>query len=689
MNDNSFDFLYQNVEKLKGIGPKKASYFKNLNINTVIDIFYNLPTRSIDRTQDIDFKNLEKGQTITTLVKVKKHHFPFNPKLPYVIECKKGSLIINIIYFSIRGNFLRKKYPENKELIISGKVSFYKSNLSVAHPDYIEEIENEDKLRTFENIYPLTRGITLKDIRIVLNEAKNHLNKFDEWLNENIVKKYNFSSFNESLIKMHFPSVKEDIESRENFRKRLAVDELVSNYFAIRYLKEKTKRKNESLNLNFNLQEKLINELPFELTKNQYKIINDINNYNNTQYRETVLLQGDVGSGKTIVSLLTAIPFIQKHKQVAYMAPTEILANQIYSNVLNHLDNEEVNPILLTGSSKNKSEIYEKIEKGIFNFIIGTHAIFQENLNFSSLAYVIIDEQHRFGVQQRLYLAEKGINTNILLMSATPIPRTLALAQYGEIEQVILKEKPAFQRPIITKVSNIDKIKDIEILLKKKISNVSQVYWICPLVEASETQKYKDVETRFKSLKNIFGSEVEMLHGKIKSDQKERIIQNFQKGNIKILVATTVVEVGIDNKNADYIVIENAEKFGLSQLHQLRGRVGRGNNQGYCFALYGKDLPDNTINRLKIFKENLDGFKLSEKDLEIRGTGDILGYRQSGDSLFKFVNVYHDQELIIDALQYVKKLIEKKEYENEKFKKDIYKLLMFFKQQEAIKLLFS
>ena len=689
MNDNSFDFLYQNVEKLKGIGPKKASYFKNLNINTVIDIFYNLPTRSIDRTQDIDFKNLEKGQTITTLVKVKKHHFPFNPKLPYVIECEKGSLIINIIYFSIRGNFLRKKYPENKELIISGKVSFYKSNLSVAHPDYIEEIENEDKLRTFENIYPLTRGITLKDIRIVLNDAKNHLNKFDEWLNENIVKKYNFSSFNESLIKMHFPSVKEDIENRENFRKRLAVDELVSNYFAIRYLKEKTKRKNESLNLKFNLQEKLINELPFELTKNQYKIINDINNYNNTQYRETVLLQGDVGSGKTIVSLLTAIPFIQKHKQVAYMAPTEILANQIYSNVLNHLDSEEVKPILLTGSTKNKSKIYEKIEKGIFNFIIGTHAIFQENINFSSLAYVIIDEQHRFGVQQRLYLAEKGVNTNILLMSATPIPRTLALAQYGEIEQVILKEKPAFQKPIITKVSNIDKIKDIEILLKKKISNVSQVYWICPLVEASETQKYKDVETRFKSLKNIFGSEVEMLHGKIKSDQKERIIQNFQKGNIKILVATTVVEVGIDNKNADYIVIENAEKFGLSQLHQLRGRVGRGNNQGYCFALYGKDLPDNTINRLKIFKENLDGFKLSEKDLEIRGTGDILGYRQSGDSLFKFVNVYHDQELIIDALQYVKKLIEKKEYENEKFKKDIYKLLMFFKQQEAIKLLFS
>ena len=689
MNDNSFDFLYQNVEKLKGIGPKKASYFKNLNINTVIDIFYNLPTRSIDRTQDIDFKNLEKGQTITTLVKVKKHHFPFNPKLPYVIECEKGSLIINIIYFSIRGNFLRKKYPENKELIISGKVSFYKSNLSVAHPDYIEEIENEDKLRTFENIYPLTRGISLKDIRIVLNDAKNHLNKFDEWLNENIIKKYNFSSFNESLIKMHFPSAKEDIENRENFRKRLAVDELVSNYFAIRYLNEKTKRKNESLNLKFSLQEKLINELPFEFTKNQYKIINDINNYNNTQYRETVLLQGDVGSGKTIVSLLTAIPFIQKHKQVAYMAPTEILANQIYSNVLNHLDSEEVKPILLTGSTKNKSKIYEKIEKGIFNFIIGTHAIFQENLNFSSLAYVIIDEQHRFGVQQRLYLAEKGINTNILLMSATPIPRTLALAQYGEIEQVILKEKPAFQKPIITKVSNIDKIKDIEILLKKKISNVSEVYWICPLVEASETQKYKDVETRFKSLKNIFGSEVEMLHGKIKSDQKERIIQNFQKGNIKILVATTVVEVGIDNKNADYIVIENAEKFGLSQLHQLRGRVGRGNNQGYCFALYGKDLPDNTINRLKIFKENLDGFKLSEKDLEIRGTGDILGYRQSGDSLFKFVNVYHDQELIIDALQYVKKLIEKKEYENEKFKKDIYKLLMFFKQQEAIKLLFS
>ena len=352
-------------------------------------------------------------------------------------------------------------------------------------------------------------------------------------------------------------------------------------------------------------------------------------------------------------------------------------------------DSHEVKPILLTGSTKNKDEIYDKIKKSTYNFIIGTHAIFQENLYFSALAYVIIDEQHRFGVQQRLYLAEKGINTNILLMSATPIPRTLALAQYGEIEQVILKERPAFQKPIITKVSNVDKIKDIEILLKKNISNISQVYWICPLVEASETQQYKDVETRFKSLKKIFGSEVEMLHGKIKSDKKENIIQNFQNGKIKLLVATTVVEVGIDNKNADYIVIENAEKFGLSQLHQLRGRVGRGNNQGYCFALYGKDIQDNSIERLKIFKDNLDGFKLSEKDLELRGTGDILGYRQSGDSLFKFVNVYQDQELIIDSLQYVKKIIENQEYEDEKFKKNIYNLLLFFKQQEAIKLLFS
>ena len=488
---------------------------------------------------------------------------------------------------------------------------------------------------------------------------------------------------------MHFPLVKQDIENRDLYRKRLAVDELVSNYFAIRYLKEKTKKKNESLNLDFILQQRLLEKLPFKLTTNQQDVINNINDLNNTQYRETVLLQGDVGSGKTIVSLLTALPFLQKGLQVAYMAPTEILANQIYNNVIKFLNNDEVKPILLTGSTKNKDEIYDKIKKSTYNFIIGTHAIFQENLYFSALAYVIIDEQHRFGVQQRLYLAEKGINTNILLMSATPIPRTLALAQYGEIEQVILKERPAFQKPIITKVSNVDKIKDIEILLKKNISNISQVYWICPLVEASETQQYKDVETRFKSLKKIFGSEVEMLHGKIKSDQKENIIKNFQNGKIKLLVATTVVEVGIDNKNADYIVIENAEKFGLSQLHQLRGRVGRGNNQGYCFALYGKDIPDNSIERLKIFKDNLDGFKLSEKDLELRGTGDILGYRQSGDSLFKFVNVYQDQELIIDSLQYVKKIIENQEYENEKFKKNIYNLLLFFKQQEAIKLLFS
>ena len=655
----------------------------------MIDAFYIIPSRVIDRTQDIDFRKLEKGQIITTSLKVKKHHYPFNPKLPYVIECTKGNLIINLIYFSVKGNFLRNKFPENKEFIVSGKVSFYKSNISIAHPDYIEEIENEDKLRSFENIYPLTRGIYLKDLKKIFDFGKIYIEKYEEWISRQIIDKFNFHSFHNSILKLHFPENKDDVEKKELFRKRLAADELISNYFAIRYLKEKTKKKEDNLDLDFSSQNQLILNLPFKLTEKQKTIINEINSLNNSHYRETILLQGDVGSGKTIVSLLTAIPFILKGYQVAYMAPTEILASQIYENIINLIQLNEINPVLLTGSTKNKDEIYQKISNKEFDFIVGTHAIFQENLIFNQLKYVIIDEQHRFGVRQRLILGEKGINTNILLMSATPIPRTLALAQYGEIEQVVLNEKPAFQRPIITKVSNSKKIKDLIIYLKKSISDKNQIYWICPLVEESENHEYKDVESRFKSLQKVFGSKVGLLHGKMKAIDKEKIINEFKSGKIGILVATTVIEVGIDNKNANTVVIENSEKFGLSQLHQLRGRVGRGNEQGYCFAIYGENITDTSKERLKVFKNNLDGFKLAEKDLEIRGTGDVLGYRQSGDSLFKFVNTAQDQELIIECFDYVKEVISSKKFEDKKFQQKIYQLLLFFKQQEAIKLLFS
>ena len=655
----------------------------------MIDAFYILPSRVIDRTQDIDFRKLEKGQIITTSLKVKKHHYPFNPKLPYVIECTKGNLIINLIYFSVKGNFLRNKFPENKEFIVSGKVSFYKSNIGIAHPDYIEELENEDKLRSFENIYPLTRGIHLKDLKKIFDFGKIYIEKYEEWISIQIIDKFNFHNFHNSIIKLHFPENQDDVEKKELFRKRLAADELISNYFAIRYLKEKTKKKEDNLDLDFSSQNQLILNLPFKLTEKQKTIINEINSLNNSHYRETILLQGDVGSGKTIVSLLTAIPFILKGYQVAYMAPTEILASQIYENIINLIQLNEINPVLLTGSTKNKDEIYQKISNKEFDFIVGTHAIFQENLIFNQLKYVIIDEQHRFGVRQRLILGEKGINTNILLMSATPIPRTLALAQYGEIEQVVLNEKPAFQRPIITKVSNSKKIKDLIIYLKKSISDKNQIYWICPLVEESENHEYKDVESRFKSLQKVFGSKVGLLHGKMKAIDKEKIINEFKSGKIGILVATTVIEVGIDNKNANTVVIENSEKFGLSQLHQLRGRVGRGNEQGYCFAIYGENITDTSKERLKVFKNNLDGFKLAEKDLEIRGTGDVLGYRQSGDSLFKFVNTAQDQELIIECFDYVKEVISSKKFEDKKFQQKIYQLLLFFKQQEAIKLLFS
>ncbi len=689
MEFNIFQNLYQNVEMLKGIGEKKKKSFLNLGISHCLDILYIIPSKIIDRTQDIKLSKLEKGQVITTIVKVIKHKPPFNPKLPYVIECSKGKMIINIIYFALKGNYLRNKFPVNEELIISGKMSFYKSNISIAHPDYVEGLDNEDKVRSYETIYPLTRGISLKDIKIIIKYALENLPEVEEWIPQRIINKHNFTNFNNAIIKLHKPNDKEDINKIEFFRKRLAFDELVSNYFAIRYLKEITQKKTSKENLVLDYQNELIKNLPFTLTKKQKKSLSDINKLNQGIYKETILLQGDVGSGKTVIALLSSIPFINKGFQVAYMAPTEILAMQIYSNLNKLFKSDQINPVLITGSSKNKKEIQKYIEDNKYNFVIGTHALFQENINFHKLGFAIIDEQHRFGVQQRLMLSEKGVNPNILIMSATPIPRSLALAQYGEIEQVIMDEKPSFQKEIITRVASELKLKDLINYLKKNITDNKQAYWICPLVEESEKLPYQNVEKRFRDLEKLFKKKIGMVHGKMPIEQKEEVIKSFNKGEINILVATTVIEVGIDNKNADYIVIENAEKFGLSQLHQLRGRVGRGSKQGYCFAIHNKEITENAYERMKIFKKYSSGFDIAEKDMNLRGAGDILGLRQSGEAFFKFVNILEDQDIIIESLNFVKDQISKEKYKNKEFKKKITPLLHFFKQQEAIKLLFS
>ncbi|MDA1284183.1 MAG: ATP-dependent DNA helicase RecG [Proteobacteria bacterium] len=689
MEINIFQNLYQNVEMLKGIGEKKKNSFINLGIQQCLDILFVVPSKIIDRTQDINLAKLEKGQIITTIVKVVKHRPPFNSRLPYVIECSKGSMIINIIYFALKGNYLRTKYPLGEEFIISGKLSFYKSNISIAHPDYVEEIENESSLRSFETVYPLTRGISLKDVKKVLKYCLENFPKVEEWIPENLIKKHNFYDFHYSLLKIHKPDTIQEVENVKTYRRRLAFDELISNYFAIRYLKEVNQKKESKNALLEDLQIKLTKELPFELTDKQKSCLEEINNLNKGQYRETILLQGDVGSGKTVIALLSAMPFIQSDYQVAYMAPTEILAIQIFNNLSKLFLNSVIKPVLLTGSSKNKEEIQLDIKNNKFNFIIGTHALFQNNVTFKKLGFAIIDEQHRFGVQQRLALSEKGINPNILIMSATPIPRTLALAQYGEIEQVILDQRPSFQKEIITRVAEEDKIKDLIDYLKKHITEKKQAYWICPLVEESEKLPYQNVEKRFKILEKIFKNRIGLVHGKMSIVEKESVINKFNDGLIEILVATTVVEVGIDNKNADYIVIENAEKFGLSQLHQLRGRIGRGSNQGYCFATHNKEISENGKERMDIFKNYSNGFDIADKDMQLRGTGDILGLRQSGDAYFKFVNVLEDQDIIIESLDFVKEQILKEKYKEDQFKKKITPLLHFFKQQEAIKLLFS
>ena len=419
MEINIFQNLYQNVEMLKGIGEKKKKYFTNLGIEQCLDVLFILPSKIIDRTQDINLANLEKGQIITTIVKVVKHRPPFNPRLPYVIECSRGSMIVNIIYFAMKGNYLRTKYPVGEELIISGKLGFYKSNISIAHPDYVEEIDKEASLRSYETIYPRTRGISLRDIKTIIKYCLGNLPTLEEWIPDNLIRKHNFSEFNHSLIKVHSPETKEEVENVNIYRRRLAFDELISNYFAIRYLKEINQKKENKNNLLEDLQIELTKNLPFQLTDKQNSCLGEINNLNKGEYKETILLQGDVGSGKTVVALLSAMPYIQSDYQVAYMAPTEILAIQIFNNLNKLFLNAKIKPILLTGSSKNKEEIQLDIKNNKYKSDNNPLDINCSNLNLNR--YSINYLNHLFNTNEILrstLLSLHNINFYQELMSA-------------------------------------------------------------------------------------------------------------------------------------------------------------------------------------------------------------------------------------------------------------------------------
>ncbi len=657
---SNYKFLLSDLSTLKGVGIKTTNLLKKKKINNIFDLLWKLPKTYTDRTLSSKIKDLRIDEIQTINVIPKKYLFPRIKKLPNKVICHDETGKIECIFFNSYEGYIKKILPLGKEVIISGKVKYYRNNYQVTNPKYVSE--NASIIKQKHNTYSLTDGISEKVYNKIISEIISKLPILKEWHSNDILKSFENISWNEAIIELHKP---ENIGNyTAKFYKRLAYDEIFSSFLVnseIRKKIKKTKKTNKIIDKK--KQEKILNKLDFKLTKDQIRTLDEINLDLSSPQKMFRLLQGDVGSGKTIVSLLAAFNTINSGFQVSVMAPTEILAKQHY-NLAKKIFPKNVNIEILSGklSYGKKKEILNKLLSNKIDLIFGTHAIFQKKVIFKNLGLIIIDEQHKFGVNQRKKLSDKGGNNcDVLLMTATPIPRTLTMTMYGDMDLSIIHEKPKNRKLIKTYSKPENKIDEVIKFVKKEIQFGNQVFWVCPLIEESKKIDHSSAIKKFELLKKIFPNQVTLLHGKTDADEKEKILSNFLNKNFKILVSTTIIEVGIDFPNANVIVIENANKFGLSQLHQLRGRVGRGNKDSTCILLFKSNLSENAKKRINILKESNDGFYISEEDLKIRGYGDVLGFKQSGIKIFKLADPIHNQDLFLLAEKEMRRIENLKE----------------------------
>ena len=651
------DFIFDNVDKLKGVGKQLSKYLKKKKIEKVKDILLNLPYSETDRSKLYKLNELEIGKIQSIKVLVKKLNFPRKRNLPNKITCEDETGKVDIIYFNSREGYLRKLYPINKWLIISGKINFFNNKYQISNPDYVTPLENKDYV--IKNIpkYNLTKGINEKKYRIISDQVINNIPTIEDWLDLNYIKKNKLLGWNESIRKLHKSQDGKNNKSM-SFR-RLVFDEICANFLTLsesrkRIKKEKKKKKFEGI-----FEDKIIQNLPFNLTNSQIKVLNEINLDLKNEKRMFRIVQGDVGSGKTIVSLLAIANIVESNYQCALMSPTEILANQHYELAKKIYKDSNFKIEFLTGKTdiKKRKLILDGLKNGNIDIIIGTHALFQKKINFKNLGLIIIDEQHKFGVKQRSDLAIKGGNNcDVLLMSATPIPRTMMMSLYGDMDISKITEKPAKRKKIITLSKPEKKINELYPFIKKLIDEKNQIFWVCPLIEESSFLDYSSAKKKFDIINKRFPDIVGLIHGSLEKTEKENILKKFLNKDISILVSTTVIEVGVDFPNANLIIIENANKFGLAQLHQLRGRVGRGSRQGTCILLFKDGLSKNAIKRIKILKESDDGFYIAEEDLRLRGFGDLIGYQQSGIKNFRFADPVIHEDLFKLAEKYIQEV---------------------------------
>ena len=656
-HQNIHDFLNKKISILNGVGDKTKKLLKKKKIEKISDLLWNFPQGYTDRSNLQTLDKLEIGKITTIKVKVIKYNFPRIRNLPSKVLCEDEKGKIDIVFFNSREGYIRKILPISSFVVVSGKINYYKNKYQITNPAYILPVSKIDYVNKIIPKYSLTDGLTEKIYRRLIDQVLIKITDLKEWHDEKILKDIGNVSWSNSILSIHKNKY---VDLNSKFYRRLAYDEILANFLVLSQARKRVKKiKKEKKEFDASFQKKIMNNFNFTLTNSQINMINEINDDLKSDNKMFRLLQGDVGTGKTIVSFIAAANVIKSNYQVALMAPTEILAKQHFVLAKKIFKSTNITIDFLSGKSDiNKKKItYENLANGKIDFLIGTHALFQKNINFKKLGLIVIDEQHKFGVKQRIELSNKGgKNCDILLMSATPIPRTLILSIYGDMDISRLIEKPTQRKDIITLSKPEEKINEILLFIKKKINKGNQIFWICPLIEESKKLDYSAAIKKYNFLSAKFTNRVGLIHGNLDKSEKEKVLKKFLKRSISILVSTTVIEVGIDFPNANVIIIENSNKFGLSQLHQLRGRVGRGIEQGTCILLFKKNLSENAKKRIHILKSSNDGFLIAEKDMKLRGFGDVLGYQQSGIKDFKIADPIHHEDLFNLAEKNIKEI---------------------------------
>ena len=644
--------LFRPTSALKGVGPRIAKLIARLAGLKVIDVLWHLPRELINRQVQPDAASAVAGEIATLTLKVIRHEPTRVKRQPYRVRCSDGLEEVTLIFFHAKEDYIRKILPDGSLRVVSGTIDRFRGDTQITHPDYVLAPEDAKDLPLIEPVYPLTDGLTLKTFGKAVRAALAEVPDLPEWQDKNFHDRQRWPSWSKALQAVHSPDGPNALMSENPARARLAYDELLANQLALQIMREKMKqRPGRKIKGNGRLRVQVEKALSFQLTTSQRLALAEISADMASPSIMLRLLQGDVGSGKTIVALFAMLDAVECGGQAALMAPTEILARQHMETIEPLVSPLGLKTAVLTGRDKGsvRRETLAGLASGEIDIAIGTHALFQKSVEMRDLMLAVIDEQHRFGVHQRLNLATKGRSVDVLLMTATPIPRTLLLTAYGDLETSKLHEKPEGRKPIDTRTIPLSRLQEVSDAVERRLAEGAKIYWVCPLVEESEVSDLAAAEDRYAALKSFLGDRVTLIHGRMKGPEKDIAMTRFAEGPPSILVATTVIEVGMDVPDATVMIIEHAERFGLAQLHQLRGRVGRGLKDSVCLLLFAEPLNETAKARLQILRETEDGFRIAEEDLKLRGGGEILGTRQSGLPEFRLADLTAHSELLATA----------------------------------------